>query len=61
MLFNLEQDPGEELDISGAAPEVMNRMHESMERFISDHPYSSKPHRIDSATVNALRASGYAR
>ena len=60
-LYDLEKDPGEEKDISLSEPEIFGQLHSSMSGFLAEHPFSSQPHKIDSATINALKALDYAR
>jgi len=54
-------DPDEAVDLKKSLPQFRASLHESMKRFLAEHPFSSQPHKIDSATDNALKALGYIR
>ena len=60
-LYSLEQDPGEDTEMSGAAPDQYRRLAEILEA--ADHgrhaPSLVTEAELDTATVEALRALGY--
>jgi arylsulfatase A-like enzyme len=60
-LFQVDQDPDEQVNLAADNPDILGQMEASMNQFRATHPFASSPAKMDAATGNALKALGYAR
>ncbi len=59
MLFNLEEDPDEEINLADAHPEIVAEMQPMVQRWIERHIWGLANPKLEKAMIERLRALGY--